>query len=58
MKEIKLCPFCGGKPHFKKNFGGYRFYHTCKKTKPQINIHGCFYETRQQAIDAWNTRIK
>jgi len=58
MKEVKPCPFCGGKPHFKNSFGSYRFFHTCKKMKPQINIYSCPYEARKQAIDAWNTRVE
>lgn len=56
MLEVKPCPFCGGRPHFKRNFEKYRFYHTCKNRKPQINIHSCSYATRKQAIIAWNTR--
>lgn len=56
--RTKPCPFCSGKPHFEKDFDGYRFYHTCKKLKPQINIHSCFYESKQKAVDAWNTRAE
>lgn len=56
-ENIESCPFCGERPSFKKDYADmYRFYHTCKYTKPQINIHSHGYKTRKQAIEAWNNR--
>lgn len=61
MAELIPCPFCGGKPSIRRDEFGfyenpYMFTHTCKGRKPQLNIFSCGYATKQEAIEAWNTR--
>lgn len=63
MIKIKPCPFCGGKPSIRcDEFGFYgsgsMFTHTCKGRKPQLNIFSSGYDTKQAAIEAWNTRYE
>lgn len=59
---IKGCPFCDGKPHFKKNpyTNKYRFFHTCKGSKyyNQLNIYCDGFEKKIDAINRWNERYK
>ena len=59
MEELRKCPFCGGKPHitlYKYSFDKLYFLkHTCKK-QPLLHIHGGAFNTRAEAITAWNRR--
>lgn len=71
MKELKPCPFCGGKPQvFKCNGNGSVSTDdlTADKARGQIMSH-CFicctrcrvrtfqYLTRRGAFNAWNRRV-
>lgn len=54
MEELKPCPFCGGKAYgytvqTKEIFTEYIHCERC-------NACSDVYETKQQAIEAWNTR--
>ncbi len=63
IEELKPCPFCGGKaklyPCRKPNGNGlfrdYLYTVVCSND----NCHGKpSYETREEAVKAWNKRIK
>lgn len=58
-ERIKLCPFCGGKPNIaqERYLEYYNITHTCKGRKPQFHIHTGLYNTKQEAINAWNSRF-
>jgi len=52
MSELKPCPFCGGEAEYGLTFAGEEVY--CKKchaAMPRIS-------TKEQAIEAWNTRAE
>ena len=60
MIDLKPCPFCGGKGcvqmHvFKDVFKGYTFGVVCLDCCCETRQ---FYETEEDAIDAWNRRVK
>lgn len=64
VKELKLCPFCGGKAELRENNnkGGLAPYCyieciDCKvKTKECFKIHEDGTEHINRAYDAWNAR--
>ena len=61
MEDNKTCPFCGGHDsevyeHYGESagiqYGGYY---------PECTVCGCrlgYYETREEALKAWNRRAK
>jgi Lar family restriction alleviation protein len=49
-KELKPCPFCGGKAE--AGYLYFRPYIVCRKCHAKIPC----YNTYPQAIEAWNTR--
>jgi hypothetical protein len=53
MEELKKCPFCGGEATTYKNKAGF-FGVMCKDTPFCCTMTG--YNTREKAIEAWNTR--
>lgn len=59
MIELKPCPFCGGKPKLVYAFD-YKLYairHTCRSFgRPIIMIDTIIFESKDDAIDAWNRR--
>ena len=67
MSNLKLCPFCGNEAIVCKLFGGFNYttyrvqctvcnamMGTSKKT--YYNGSKRFFETKQEAVDAWNRR--
>ena len=52
INELKPCPFCGGEAEFNKwpHKNPY-YYIKCKN-----NCHENAYPTKEEAIQAWNTR--
>lgn len=53
--ELKPCPFCGGRAYLSERMNG-GYYVECE------SINGCLaesgnYDTRGQAIEAWNRRV-
>ena len=66
-EKLKTCPFCGGKGEIKFDIGDYRtgeyrgYYVMCGNS--DINclagwISGGCFATKEEAIEAWNTRAK
>ena len=58
-KIILPCPFCSGKPSFRKpiaDMSKYYFTHTCKSRKRTIHIHSDFFDTLLEAQQMWNQR--
>ncbi len=51
MNELKPCPFCpdGGKPEIGYTVTYWGYCHTC-------GTEGPYKTTREEAIEAWNTR--
>lgn len=54
MTELKLCPFCNGKPELISFMSGELLvaFVRCKVCDAQIDTQ----KTNNQAIKAWNTR--
>ena len=55
MSELKPCPFCGGDSQTMRNFDSNdKMVHvgTCNKCFARTG----FYEYKEEAIKAWNTR--
>ena len=53
-KELKHCPFCGGTATVWQNYGGLWFVE-CYECSCFL---GNEFKTKEEAIDAWNTRKK
>ena len=54
-EKLKPCPFCGGRAYLSERISG-GYYVECE------SINGCLaesgnYDTRGQAIEAWNRRV-
>ena len=49
MSELKRCPFCGGEAKLMDN-GHWVWCQHCL-------VESAYYDTREEAIKAWNTRI-
>jgi hypothetical protein len=59
MVELLPCPFCGGKAKVNRclsNYEKFRLMHTCLDRTPHIEFYHYYFETRQEAINFWNTR--
>lgn len=59
MIELKPCPFCDGKPKLVCVFDHklYAIRHTCHSLgRPIIMIDTIMFESKDDAIDAWNRR--
>ena len=53
IKELKPCPFCGGKAEIEMDDSWYWNYHVlCQECKIGTDC----YETADEAIEAWNRR--
>ena len=53
MKELKPCPFCGGEAEIEMDENWYwNYYVFCQECK----ITTDYYETADEAIEAWNRR--
>lgn len=51
MEDLKKCPFCGGKAEIV----GYKiFWVICKECTAETKS----FDTREEAIDAWNRRVE
>lgn len=51
MKELKKCPFCGGEAEI----AGYKiFWVICKECTAETKG----FDTREEAIEAWNRRAE
>ena len=58
MAELKPCPFCGGKGyvHSSGNYWSKEYFKVvCPKN---CCMQSKYYETEEEAIDAWNRRCK
>ena len=55
MEELKPCPFCGGEAKVFGNYDDSEYHANCTN-----NECGCcwvnYYETKEEAIEAWNRR--
>lgn len=63
MNDLKKCPFCGGRPHFEDygKYGRWGVKHTCKGgtgNDRRIGIYASGFDTKQEAVDAWNARAE
>lgn len=58
IKKIKKCPFCGENATIRKkctnHFIGEKYFVCCTKCKGKTR----YYNTENEAIKAWNCRIK
>ena len=50
-KELKPCPFCGGEAEI---VGYTIFWATCKECTAETKD----FDTKEEAIEAWNRRVK
>lgn len=50
MIELKPCPFCGGQANTSDVIGIRVECYDCE-------IHTCWYETEEQAVEIWNKRV-
>ena len=64
-QELKPCPFCGSKAkytyHSNANLSGWQYFADhwvyCDNDKEGVcAVHQGMFETKEQAITAWNTR--
>ena len=51
--ELKSCPFCGGEAELVQNIDHKEWFVMCCEGK----LIMCWYEKRDEAIKAWNTRV-
>ncbi len=59
MQKIKPCPFCGStEVSFKKPYKNPAVYFTHRCKVSRIEIKSDTYETKQDAINAWNKRAE
>lgn len=71
MSKLKPCPFCGGAPKIVDDNGRHGMVfsvrHQCESTGGRFNRYGSvdrltidtgWYDSEQEAIDAWNTRAE
>ena len=56
--ELKPCPFCGGEAMIEQtqHMGEYLYRIGCSKPGCRGRINGNAYESKTEAIAAWNTR--
>lgn len=52
-EKLKPCPFCGGEAELIKIYNTQWHYVQCVKCKVKTE-----HKTEQEAINAWNTRVK
>ena len=52
MNELRKCPSCGGEAESIEVFPG-RF---CAVVCPHCGVETAYYETAEEAIEAWNRR--
>ena len=58
MTELKSCPFCRGKVRRVIGIMGLNFFR-CKKCGAVVSFDNDYYNTHQnEAIEAWNRRVK
>ena len=61
MKELKPCPFCGGKKirmYSKRDNSVHGFMHICEGfDEPMVKVESRFFSTEEEAIEAWNRRL-
>lgn len=59
--EFKVCPFCGNKPHIRREGNGYRVVcASCGAKGPRAVIrvyHSNRFIAQSEAKDFWNNRI-
>lgn len=55
-KELKPCPFCGGKGELRYRPFDEDFFIKCEYKNWKCNTQTLYYETEEEAIEAWNTR--
>jgi Lar family restriction alleviation protein len=55
MEELKKCPFCGGEAILYKSFD---YVNKCRVECTNCNICTQNYDTKGEAIEAWNRRVK
>lgn len=55
MGELKKCPFCGGEAILYKSFD---YVNKCRVECTNCNICTQNYDTKGEAIEAWNRRVK
>lgn len=66
MKELKPCPFCGGKANYyceELDWADWGYISATKYYNTYVECEECgagtaSFDTEQQAIDAWNRREK
>lgn len=67
-RELKPCPFCGGKAVIVSNTTAYHMFTyraICSSCKAQMGYRNhcydgrgkLFFETKEEAIEAWNRRV-
>jgi len=59
--ELKPCPFCDAHPEKVDsiewaNYGVIMYFVECPNDKCHVNVCTPDHPTKQEAIDAWNTR--
>ena len=52
-KELKSCPFCGGKAYIVKGKGYYAYWIKCYDCRVETEA----YEFEDEAIEVWNKRV-
>lgn len=65
MEELKPCPFCGGKAEYyceEHDWSDWGYISTAKYYDAYVECEKCgarteLFDTKQEAIDAWNKRI-
>lgn len=62
MKELKPCPFCGGKNTeiliSEAYFIEYQYSIVCNINKGGCGARSGYYLTSEEAIEAWNRRTR
>ena len=61
-EKIKHCPFCGGKAKLLdwpvENNTHTLYAVVCHNSKCYINPESPYYDTLEEAIEAWNRRVE
>lgn len=55
-KELKPCPCCGGKAELRHRPFDEDFFIKCEYQNWKCNTQTLYYETEEEAIEAWNRR--